>query len=173
MLSTKQYLCPRCGKGTKSTSGLTRHPNAYTKEVPQTIHLHKLHDDLVDTSDGDLEDGSQLLDETNYTIKDAIDLPTEKTPRDGLLASESLSLLREKWFTGKEFPAGTPISDIKDNHLGLKHQNSFYPFNHQLNYTLAHYFAESETTKSNLNKFLSNPLMTFLTKKLSYKNADE
>ena len=125
MSSAKQYSCPRCGKGTKSTSGLTRHLNACTKEVPQTAHLHKLHDDPVDTSDGDLEDGSQLLDETNYTVRDATDSPTERTPRDGLLASESLSLLREKWFTGKKFPAGTPVSDIKYNYLRLKHQNSF------------------------------------------------
>ena len=38
---------------------------------------------------------------------------------------------------------------------------------------MAHYFAESETTKGNVNKFLSDPLMTPLTKKFSYKNADE
>ena len=173
MLFAKQYLCPRCGKGTKSTSGLIRHFNACIKEVPRTAHLHKLYDDPVDTSDGNLEDGSQLLDETNYIVRDATDLPTERTPRDRLLASESLSSLREEWFIGNKFPAGTPVSDIKYNHPGLKHQNSFYPFNDQLDYTLAHYFAESEITKGNVNKFLSNPLMTPLIKKLSYKNADE
>ena len=166
-------MCLRYGKGIKSTSELTRHLNAYTKKVPQTFHLHRLHDDPVDTSDGDLEDESQLLDKTNYTLRDATDLPTKKAPWDGLFASKSLSSLREKWFTGKEFPAGTPVSDIKYNHPGLKHQNSFYPFNDQLDYALAHYFAESETTKGNVNKFLSDPLMTPLTKKLSYKNADE
>ena len=91
--------------------------------------MHKLYDDLVDTSDGNLEDGSQLLDEINYTVRNAIDLPTEKTPRDGLFASEFLSLLREEWFTGNKFPAGTPISHIKYNYLRLKHQNSFYLFN--------------------------------------------
>ena len=100
---------------------MTRHLNACTKEVPQTAHLDKLHDDLVDTLDGDLEDGSQLLDETNYIVRDATDLPTERTPWDRLLASEFLSSLREEWFTGKEFPAGTPVSDIKYNHSGLKH----------------------------------------------------
>ena len=152
---------------------MTRHLNACTKEVPQTAHLDKLHDDLVDTLDGDLEDGSQLLDETNYIVRDATDLPTERTPWDRLLASEFLSSLREEWFTGKEFPAGTPVSDIKYNHLRLKHQNSFYPFNNQLDYALAHYFAKSEMIKGNINKFLSEPLMTPLTKKFSYKNADE
>ena len=96
MLSAKHYSCPRCGKGIKSTSGLTRHLNACTKEVLQTAHLHKLYDDPVDTLDGDLEDRSQLLDETNYTVRDATDSPTEKTLRDGLLASKSLSSLREE-----------------------------------------------------------------------------
>ena len=95
---------------------MTRYLNAYTKEVPQTAYLYKLHDDPVDTLNGDLEDGSQLLDETNYIVRDATDLPTKRTPRDGLFASESLSSLREKWFTGKEFPVGTPVSDIKYNH---------------------------------------------------------
>ena len=152
---------------------MTRHLNACTKEVPQTAHLHKLHDDPVNTSDGHLEDGSQLLDETNYTIRDATDSPTKRISRNGLLTSESLSSLREEWFTGKEFPAGTPVSDIKYNHPGLKHQNSFYPFNDQLDYALTHYFAESEMTKGNVNKFLSDLLMTPLTKKLFYKNTDE
>ncbi len=31
----------------------------------------------------------------------------------------------------------------------------------------------SKTTKDNTNKFLTNPLMTSLTKKLSYKIADK
>ena len=38
---------------------------------------------------------------------------------------------------------------------------------------MAHYFAESEMTKGNVNKFLPDPLITPLTKNLSYKNADE
>ena len=173
MSSAKQYSCPRCGKGTKSTSGLTRHLNACTKEVPRTAHLHKLHDDPVDTSDGNLEDESQLLDEINYTVRDIIDSPTKKTLRDGLLASESLSSLSEEWFTENKFPAGIPVLNIKYNHLGLKYRNGFYPFNNQLDYALTHYFAESETTKGNINKILSDPLMTPLNKKLSYKNADE
>ena len=173
MLSAEQYSCPRCGKGTKSTSRLTKHLNACTKDVPQTAHLHKLHDDPVDISDGDLEDGSQFLDKTNYTVRDATNSPTERTPRDGLLASKFLSLLKEEWFTGKKFPARTPVSDIKYNHPGLKHQNSFYPFNDQLDYALAHYFAELETIKGNVNKFLSDLLITPLSKKLFYKNADK
>ena len=173
MSYAKLYLCRRCKKGTKFINRLTRHLNACTKEIPQTTHLYKLHNDSVDTSDGDMEDGSQLLDETNYTVRDAIALPTKRTPWHGLFASKSLSLLREKWFTRKKFSASTPVSDIKYKHLGLKYQNNFYLFNNQLEYGLAHYFAKSKTTKSNLNKFLSDPLMTPLTKNLSYKNAND
>ena len=113
-----------------------------------------------------------MLDKNNYIIRNAIDLPTKKTPCDGLFASKSLLLLKKKWFTKNEFSASTSISNIKYNYLRLKHQNSFYPFNNQLDYTLAHYFAESDSTKSNINKFLFDPLMIPLTKKLSYKNAD-
>lgn len=49
----------------------------------------------------------------------------------------------------------------------------FHPFNDELGYALAHYFAESETTKGNVDKFFSNPLMRSITEKLSYQNADE
>ena len=173
MLFAKQYPCPRCRKRTKSTSRLTMYLNACTQKVPQTAHLHKLYDDPVDVSYRNLEDGSQLLDETNYNIRYAINSPTKRTPRDGLLAIESSSSLREKWFIGNKFPAGIPVSNIKYNHPELKYQNSFYLFNEQLDSALAQYFAELEMTKGNINKFLSSPLMTLLTKKLSYKNADE
>ena len=80
MMSAKQYLCLRCKKGIKLTSRLTKHLNVCIKEVPQIAHLHKLHDDPVNISDENLEDGNQLLDETNYIIRDATDLPTERTP---------------------------------------------------------------------------------------------
>lgn len=42
-----------------------------------------------------------------------------------------------------------------------------------MNYTLANYFADSETTKTNINRFLSNPLIALLTKKLYYQNTDK
>ena len=100
---------------------MTRYLNVCIKEVLQTAHFHKLHDDSLDISDGDLEDGSQLLDKTNYTVRDATNLPTERTTCDGLLASESSSLLRENWFTEKKFPAGIPVSDIKYNHPEIKY----------------------------------------------------
>ena len=124
MSSAKQYLCPKCGKEIMSSSGLIRHFNTCTKEITQIAHLqihHKLHNDKVETSDGELEDRSQLLDETNYTIKNATNLPTKSILWNGLLASESLLLLREEWFTRNEFPACIPISNIKYNHLGIEH----------------------------------------------------
>ena len=137
MSSAKQYPCFRYRKKTKSSNVLIRHLNAYIKKIPQTAHLYKFYNDEVDKSDMNLEDGSQLLDETNYTVKDITDLPTEKISWDWLLARKSLPSLREKWFTENKFPAGTLVSDIKYNYLRLKYHNNFYPFNDQLDYALA------------------------------------
>ncbi len=58
-------------------------------------------------------------------------------------------------------------------HLRSRSYNPFPPFNNQLDYILAHYFAESEITKRNVDKFLFNPLMKLITKKLSYCNVDK
>ncbi len=94
------------------------------------------------------------------------------TPRNGLL-SESSRNFRKVTFSESEFPVGTPVSDTRYVHPGSRSNNPFHSFNDQLDYALAHYFAESETTKRNVDKFLSNPLMKLITKKLSYRNADE
>ncbi len=101
------------------------------------------------------------------------DILSERTSWAGLPGNESSSSLKEVRFSDQEFAAGTPISNIKYNHLGFQNDNSFYPFHNQLNYGLAKYFAESKTTKSNVNKFLSDLLIASLTEKLSYRNADE
>ncbi len=79
-------------------------------------------------------------------------------------------MLREECFSSHEFPSGIPISDEKYKHPGSKHKNSFYLFNDQLDFGLAHYFVESETTKGNVNKFLTDHLMVSLIQKLFYKN---
>ena len=113
------------------------------------------------------------MNETNHIIKNATKSPTKRTPCTELFVRESLSLLREKWFTENKFSIGTPVSDIKYNNSWLKYQKSFYPFSNQLDYAFAHYFAKSKTTKDNANKFLSDPLMTHFTEKLSLKNADK
>ncbi len=96
-----------------------------------------------------------------------------RTPQDGLLASELSSSLREVRFCEQGFPAGIPVSDIKYHHPGSQNDNPFHPFNDQLDYALATFFAESETTKDNVDRFLSDPLMAPLTEKLSYRNADK
>lgn len=98
---------------------------------------------------------------------------TKKIPQDGLLINKFLLFLKEKQFIGNKFLAGIPILDIKYNHLGLKYKNSFNSFKNQLDYALAYYFAELKTTKGNINKFLSDSLMSSFPKKLSYKNLDE
>ena len=81
--------------------------------------------------------------------------------------------LRKKWFNSHKLSADIPILDIKYKHLRSKYKNSFYPLNNQLDYGLAHYFAESKTIKGNVNKFLTNLLISLFTKKISYKNADK
>ena len=58
-------------------------------------------------------------------------------------------------------------------HLRSKYKNNFYPCKDQLDYSLAHYFAELETTKGNMNKFLTDLLIAFFIEKLFYKNADK
>lgn len=84
----------------------------------------------------------------------------------------SLSL-RKVRFNKLEFLTCIPISDIKYDLPRSQNDDPFYPFNNQLDYALAHYFADSKTTKGNINKFLSNLLMALLTKKLSYRNVDK
>ena len=95
------------------------------------------------------------------------------TYQAGLLRSELSSFLREFRFCDQEFAAGTPISNIKYNYPRFPNNNPFIFFHDQLNYRLAKYFTESKTTKSNVNKFPSEPLIASLIEKLSCQNADE
>ena len=95
-----------------------------------------------------------------------------ETPQNGLL-SELSSTFREVTFSKSKFPAGTSVFDIQYKHPESQNNNLFYPFNDQLDYTLVHYFAESETTTRNVKRFLTNSLMKLITKKLSYCNTDE
>ena len=53
--------------------------------------------------DVDLEDKNQLLDKTNYTIKNAIDLSTKKTFWDKLLVNKFLLSLRKSGLLKKNF----------------------------------------------------------------------
>lgn len=83
------------------------------------------------------------------------------------------SIFREVIFGKSEFSANTPVLDTQYKYLGSQNNNLFYLFNDQLNYALTYYFAESETTKSNVDKFLINSLMKPIIKKLLYYNADK
>ncbi len=114
-----------------------------------------------------------MIGESSDTESRAKEGLSGRTPQAGLLGSESSSSLREVRFSDQEFAASTPVSNIKYNHPGFQNDNLFHPFHDQLDYRLAKYFAESETIKSNVDKFLSDPLMAPLTEKLSYQNADE
>ena len=118
-------------------------------------------------------DHRDLVGEYLDTRSRARDSLSERIPQDGLLASKLSSSLKEVRFSGQEFPAGKPVSDIKYHHPGFQNNNPFHPFIDQLDYALANYFAESETTKGNVDRFLSNLLKFPLTEKLSYQNADK
>lgn len=76
-------------------------------------------------------------------------------------------------FSKSEFLVGRPLSNTRYEHPGSQNDNPFYLSNDQLDYALAHYFTESETTKGNVDKFLLNYLMKPITKKLSYWNVNE
>ena len=162
----------------EATSGLTRHFNACKNYYyPKPLHkpLQRKPQNKEDAMGGSWEDESDLLGETVTTANrngTPITL-TENTPLKRLFASKSLPALREKWFSSNKFPANTSISDKKYKHPRSKHKSSFYLFNNQLDYGLAHYFPKPETTKGNMNKFITNPLMAPLIKKLSYKNSEK
>ena len=161
----------------KSTSGLIKHLNTYKVHNYLTIQLkisqeHPMEEDVIGEN---WEDESELLDETDNiaTTNGIPDIPTKDMSWKRLLASEFSSMLSKEQFSSYEFSTDTWISDIIYKHPRSKHKSSFYPFNEQLDYALVYYFVELETTKGNVNKFLINPLIAPLTKKLSYKNADK
>ena len=119
--------------------------------IPKTQDIKRDHRDLVGKS-SDTESRARV----------------GHTPQNRLLGSELSSSLREVKFSEQEFLTSTPVSNIKYDHPGSQNDNLFYPFHNRLDYALAHYFAESSTTKDNVDKFLSNLLMASLTQKLFY-----
>ena len=96
-----------------------------------------------------------------------------RTPQDELLGSELSSSLKEVRFSEQEFSADTLVSNINYDYLRSQNNNLFYLFHNQLDYPLAHNFAESDIIKSKVNKSLSNLLIAPFTKKLFYQNADK
>ncbi len=104
-------------------------------------NIERDHRNLVDES---LDTGSR--------VKDSL---SGRSPQTGLFGSKLSLSLREVRFSDQEFAIGKLISNIKYNHFGFQNNNPFYPFHDQLDYGLAKYCVESETTKSNVDKFLS------------------
>ncbi len=199
-MESRLYSCPRYGKSVKFTSGLIRYVNAckipvtlpscqhYTPalilEYNTTNHLDLPSDYFAeDISPGASNNNKEEIRPADITDNDDensrpanIDKKRPTTPnwtsRNGLL-SELSQNFREVTFSKSEFPIGTPVSDTRYVHHGSQSNNPFHLFNDQLDYALAHYFAELETIKCNIDKFLSNSLMKPITKKLLYCNADE
>ena len=177
----------------KSTGGLTKHMNSCTSQIIQQVLPTRMQpeqdmpmpgeDDNASDNFGPYEDerstpkAQDIEGDHRDSVGESSDTGSRaragRTPQDGLLGSESSSSLTEVRFSEQEFPAGTPVSNIKYDHPGSQNDNLFYPFHNQLDYALVHYFAQSETTKDNVDKFLSDLLMAPLTEKLSYQNADE
>lgn len=56
-------------------------------------------------------------------------------------------------FIESKFPISITILNIRYKNSRCQKNNLFYIFIDQLDYALVHYFAESETTKCNINKF--------------------
>ncbi len=177
-MSTKLYLSPIYRKEMKFSSGLTRHLHAckdhFYPKPPYVPPQHISHN-KKDSLDGNWEDKGDLLGETVTTANanSTLETSTENTPWKVLFASKFLSALTEELFRCHEFLTGILISDKRWKHPRSKHKNSLYLFNDQLDYGLIHHFVKSEITKGNVNKFLTDPSMAPLTKKVSYKNTDE
>lgn len=87
--------------------------------------------------------------------------------QDGLSGKLS-SIFREMTFNKCKFSAGIQVSDAEYKYAEKQMNYPFYLINDQLDYTLAHILKELETTKGNVNTFLTNLLIKPITKKLSY-----
>ncbi len=155
-MESRLYVCPRCGKGVKSTSGLTRHVNSCKIPVtlpscqpftPVPILEHNTTNHLGLPSDyfeEDISPGVSNNDEEEIKPADTIDNDDENSrpadideqrpitpnwiPQNGLL-SESSRNFREVMLCESEFPVGTPVSDTRYMHPGSRSNNPFYPFN--------------------------------------------
>lgn len=114
------------------------------------------------------KDYRDLIGKSSDTRSHARDDLSRCTPQNRFLANELLSSLRKIKFNEQEFSIGKFVSDIKYHYLDSQNNNSFYSFNDQLDYALANYFAKSKTTKGNVDRFLSNILITPFIAKLSY-----
>ncbi len=192
-MTSKNCLYVECGKKIKLTHGLTKHMNTCTSQQVFPIYMQLKQDTLIPREDDnalgnfrlnenekspleeqDIErDHKNLVSERSDIGSCARDSLSKHTPQARLRGSELSSSLIKVGFSDQKFVVGKPVPNIKYNYPKFQNDNPFYPFHNQLDYGLAKYFAESETTKSNVDKFLSEPLIAPLTEKLSYQNADK
>lgn len=193
------YACPKCEKVVKSTSGLTRYVNACKIPIslpycqpsnPEPVLDYNMTNSLNLPSDNNEKNIRLVASDNDKERIRLADIDNDKenirpadideqrpaisnwTIQNGLL-SKSSSTFREVMFDKSKFLASTPVSNTRYEHPGSQNNNPFYLFNNQLDYALAHYFAKSETTKRNMDKFLSNPLIKLIIKNLLYCNIDE
>ena len=151
-------------------------------QLKQDVPMSRIDDNISDNfrpyKDKKSLSKAQAIEENHKNLVEksldtGIHAKTKRISQDRLLGSESSLFLREIRFSKEEFPTGTPVSNIKFNYPRLQNDNLFYPFYNYLDYALAHYFAEFETTKGNVDKFPSNPFMVLLIERLSLQNADK
>ncbi len=177
----------------KLSYGLTRHMNTYISQQFFPIYMQLKQDTPIPGEDNNaLETFEPYKDEKSILEKQNIERDyknlvgkssdieictknslSKRISQDRLLASKLSSFLREVRFNEQESLTDKLVLDIKYYHLGSQKNNSFHPFNDQLDYTHVTSFAEFETTKGNVNRFLSNLLIFLFTKKLSYQNANK
>ena len=192
-MESRSYVYPKCEKSVKSISGLIRY--IYACKIPITLpscqpsnfkHMldynttngldlpsDKNEENISPRASNNGKEGIRPVDIDNNEedIKQAdIDKQRPATPnwtsRDRLLSQSSLTF-REMTFSESKFLTGIFILDNTDKYPKSQTNISFYPFNGHLDYALASYFADSETTKHNISKFLTNQLMKSIIKNLS------
>lgn len=199
-MQSKSYAYPRYRKDVKSTSSLTRHINSCKISITLLSHhfskaiaileynVTNSPDLLSKNNEEDIslrvsKNGEEEIRSANTTGNndeniEPIDIDQQRptipnsTPQNKLLGELSRNF-KEITFGKPNFLVNISVFDIRFIYPESLNNNVFYPFNAQLNYILAYYFADSETIKYNVNKFLFNPLMKPITKKLLYCNANQ
>lgn len=89
------------------------------------------------------------------------------------MLSELRLTFRDVTFGKFSFSANIYILDTRYKYPRTHNNHPFYFVNNQLDYTMAYYFAKSETIKRNIDTFLTNLLMKHIMKKLLYYNVNK
>lgn len=76
-------------------------------------------------------------------------------------------------FSKYKILAGILILNTRYKHPVDKNNNIFYLFKNQVDYILVYFFADSETTKCNIDKFFAHPIIKFITQNLLSRSTDK